>query len=49
VVGGSGISVSAATGAVTISASTSGNGYGARVVSSGTPSGGSDGDIWYQV
>jgi hypothetical protein len=49
VVGGSGITVSAATGAVTISAASSGNGYGSRYVSSGTPSGGSDGDIWYQV
>ena len=43
------ISVSAATGAVTFSIASASNGYGVRTVSSSAPSGGSDGDIWYQV
>ena len=33
---------------ITISTSTS-NGYGTRTVSTGAPTGGADGDIWYQV
>jgi hypothetical protein len=49
VTGGSGISVSAATGGVTISAAGGSNGYGTRYISSGTPSGGNDGDIWYRI
>jgi hypothetical protein len=49
VAGGAGISVSAATGSVTISAASGNNGYGARTISYGTPSGGSDGDIWYRI
>jgi len=43
------INVSAATGAVTFSIAGSSNGYGVRTVSSSAPSGGNDGDIWYQV
>ena len=43
------ITVSAATGAVTISIPSNGNGYGVRTVSSSSASGGSDGDIWYQI
>lgn len=46
---GSGIAVSGATGGVTISASRTSNGYGTRYISSGTPSGGSDGDVWYRI
>ena len=43
------INVSAATGAVTFSIAGNSNGYGLRTVSNAAPSGGSDGDIWYQV
>jgi hypothetical protein len=43
------IAVSSSTGAVTISVPTNSNGYGVRTVSSSTPTGGSDGDIWYQI
>ena len=32
-----------------IQAATSSNGYGTRTISTGTPSGGNPGDIWYQV
>ena len=39
-----------ATGTVTSSAGTLGsNGNGNRYISTASPSGGSDGDIWYQV
>ena len=33
----------------TLAIATNSNGYGNRTVSSGTPTGGSDGDIWYQI
>lgn len=33
----------------TISIETTSNGHGTRTVSTGSPSGGSDGDIWYKV
>jgi hypothetical protein len=33
----------------TISIETDSNGHGTRTVSTGSPSGGSDGDIWYKV
>ena len=46
---GSGIALTGSTGSITVSAVPTGNGYGARTVSSGAPSGGNDGDIWYQV
>jgi len=50
IAGSSGISVSAATGGVTVSPTDSTyNSYGRRTISTGTPSGGADGDIWYQV
>ena len=44
-----GISVSSTTGGVTVFPTNGFNGYGARTVSTATPSGGADGDIWYQV
>lgn len=34
---------------MTIAIATNSNGYGTRYVSTSTPSGGSDGDIWYQI
>ena len=43
------INVSSATGNVTFSIAGSSNGFGVRTVSTSTPTGGSDGDIWYQV
>lgn len=46
---GTGLTVSSSTGAVTISPNSAYNGYGARTVSTTTPSGGSNGDIWYQI
>lgn len=47
--GATGVTASASTGAVTVSPTSGYNGYGVRTVSSSAPSGGSDGDIWYQV
>lgn len=43
------INVSSATGNVTFSIAGNSNGFGVRTVSTSTPTGGSDGDIWYQV
>jgi hypothetical protein len=34
---------------VSLSIASGSNGYGTRTVSTGSPSGGSDGDVWYQV
>jgi hypothetical protein len=34
---------------ITLSIATNSNGFGVRYVSSGSPSGGNNGDIWYQV
>ena len=34
---------------VTLTIASSSNGYGNRTISSAIPTGGSDGDIWYQV
>jgi hypothetical protein len=45
----SAINVSSATGNVTFSIAGASNGFGVRTVSTGSPTGGSDGDIWYQV
>jgi hypothetical protein len=45
---GNATTATSATSAVSVSGSTS-NGYGTRTISSSAPSGGSDGDIWYQV
>lgn len=45
----SGISVATTTGTITLSPTSGYNGYGVRTVSSSGPSGGSSGDIWYQV
>jgi hypothetical protein len=39
--------VTVATGVVAIAVSS--NGYGVRTVSASAPSGGADGDVWYQV
>jgi hypothetical protein len=45
-----GLTASGTTGNIVIGpTSSSWNSYGARTVSTGTPSGGADGDIWYQV
>lgn len=49
-VGGSaGITVSTSTGAISVTPTWGYNGYGVRTISSSTPSGGSSGDVWYQV
>lgn len=42
------INVSAATGNVTFSIAGASNGYGVRTVSNASPTGGSNGDIWYK-
>jgi hypothetical protein len=34
---------------VTLTIATNSNGYGERYISSASPSGGNDGDIWYQI
>lgn len=50
VTGASGITATGALGSGTTLTPTAGfNGYGVRTVSTSGPSGGSDGDIWYQV
>lgn len=50
ITGANGIQVSTVGSTTTIQpTSTSFNSYGARTVSSATPSGGNDGDIWYQI
>jgi hypothetical protein len=41
--------VSSATGNVTFSIASASNGFGVRTVSASTPTGGNDGDIWYQI
>ena len=46
--GWSGASVNASTGAVSFSVGANSNAYGNRTISTGNPSGGSDGDIWYK-
>lgn len=43
------INVSAATGNVTFSIAGNSNGFGVRTVSNASPTGGSSGDIWYQI
>ena len=48
ITGSSGITASASTGSVTLSPTSGYNGYGVRTVSTSAPSGGSNGDIWYQ-
>lgn len=47
--GSSGISVGTSTGIITVSPTSGYNGYGVRTVSSSAPSGGSNGDVWYQI
>lgn len=46
--GATGITASASTGSVTVSPTSGYNGYGVRTVSTSSPTGGSDGDIWYK-
>lgn len=46
--GATGITANASTGSISISPTSGYNGYGARTVSTSAPSGGSNGDIWYQ-
>lgn len=46
--GSSGITASASTGSVTVSPTSGYNGYGVRTVSTSAPTGGNNGDIWYQ-
>jgi hypothetical protein len=43
------INVSSSTGNVTFSIAGASNGFGVRTVSASTPTGGNDGDIWYQI
>ena len=45
----SGITTTTGTGTVAIAPTSGYNGYGVRTISTSTPSGGSSGDIWYQV
>ena len=49
ITGTAGITASASTGAVTLNPTSGYNGYGVRTVSSAAPTGGNDGDIWYQI
>lgn len=49
IAGSAGITLSASTGSVTASPTSGYNGYGVRTVSTAAPSGGNNGDIWYQV
>lgn len=46
--GATGVSVTNGAGTITLSPTSGYNGFGARTVSTGTPSAGSDGDIWYK-
>lgn len=45
---GAGITITNGSGSITIAPDSGYNGYGARTVSTSSPSAGSDGDIWYQ-
>jgi hypothetical protein len=49
VTGSAGITATGNLGALTLAPTPGYNGHGVRTVSSSAPSGGSDGDIWYQV
>lgn len=49
VVGATGVTATTTTDTVTLTPTSGYNGYGVRTVSTGTPSGGSNGDIWYQI
>jgi hypothetical protein len=40
--------LSGSTGSVTASPTSGYNGFGVRTVSTGSPTGGSDGDVWYK-
>ena len=43
------ITASGSTGSITLSVPSTSNGYGTRTVSSSSPTGGSNGDIWYKI
>jgi len=45
---GAGTSITNGSGSITIAPDSGYNGFGARTVSTGSPTGGSDGDIWYK-
>lgn len=45
---GTGTSITNGSGSITIAPDSGYNGFGARTVSTGSPTGGSDGDIWYK-
>lgn len=45
---GAGTTITNGSGSITIAPDSGYNGFGARTVSTGTPTGGSDGDIWYK-
>ena len=47
--GATGITATTTTDTVTLTPTSGYNGYGARTVSTSAPSGGANGDIWYQV
>jgi hypothetical protein len=50
VIAGTGLSGGGAlTANVTLTIATNSNGYGVRYISSASPTGGNDGDIWYQI
>jgi hypothetical protein len=50
IIAGSGLSGGGAlTANVTLTIAANSNGYGTRYVSTAAPTGGSDGDIWYQI
>lgn len=49
VAGATGVTATTTTDTVTLTPTSGYNGYGVRTVSTGTPSGGSNGDIWYQI
>lgn len=49
IAGATGITATTTTDTVTLSPTSGFNGFGARTVSTSTPTGGNNGDIWYQV
>jgi hypothetical protein len=46
--GSTGVTVTNGSGTITLTPTSGYNGFGARTVSTGSPTGGSDGDIWYK-
>lgn len=45
---GAGTTITNGSGSITIAPDSGYNGFGARTVSTGSPTGGNDGDIWYK-